>query len=239
MIGIIPCRYQSTRFPGKPLADIGDKPMMWHVYHQALKARELEKVYIATDDFRIADTCAHFKMNVLMTSKEHLTGTDRIAECANELSSEFFVNIQGDEPFISPESIDSVARALRESDERVSATNAFAKIFDEDTINSPNVVKVILSKANNAIAFSRSPIPYGLHQKPTYLRQLGLYAFKRAALTTFTKREQGPLEMCEAVEMLRFIENGDTVRMVEVEESGLAVDTPEDLHLANKYFEGL
>lgn len=240
MIGIIPCRFKSTRFPGKPLADIGDQPMMWHVYQQASKASELDDVYIATDDFRIEDTCKHLGMNVLMTKSTHLTGTDRVAECAEQLNAEAYVNIQGDEPFIDPDSIDAIARALRESDEEsVMATNAYSIINDPEDIACPNVVKVITGLDGCAMAYSRSPIPYGQLQKATYRRQLGLYAFRKAALEAFTKRDQGPLEKVESVEMLRYIEYGDKVKMVEVVESGIAVDTPEDLAHANAHYEAL
>ncbi len=237
MIGIIPCRYQSTRFPGKPLADIGDKPMMWHVYQQAQQASELEDVYIATDDFRIEATCKQLDIKVLMTGKAHQTGTDRVAECARILDAEAVVNIQGDEPFIDPESINKVARALKQADSTVFATNGYSRIEDPAAVASPNVVKVVLSVTGLALAYSRAPIPYPLRKEPVYLRQLGLYAFRRDALEAFTSRAQGPLEQVESVEMLRFVEYGNAVQMVEVTESGIAVDTPEDLRLANQYYE--
>lgn len=230
VVGIIPCRYKSVRFPGKPLADINGKPMMWHVYQQAAKARSLSAVYIATDDDRIADSCKSLGLNVLMTRSDHSTGTDRVAECANFLSAEFYVNIQGDEPMIDPEAIDAVAEAIRDCvDPQVMASNAYVPITSPCDAVDTNIVKVLLAKDSSALAYSRLPIPYPKGGAVTYLRQLGLYAFRKSGLLLFAEHTPGPVEDAEGVEMLRFLEHGYRVRMVEVHDESIPVDTESDL----------
>jgi 3-deoxy-manno-octulosonate cytidylyltransferase (CMP-KDO synthetase) len=233
---VIPCRYQSSRFEGKPLALIGDKPMMWHVYQQASKANSIDEIHIATDDERIATVCRELGLNFLMTSSSHLTGTDRVAECARMLDAEIIVNIQGDEPFILPESIDAVTFALSKSEiPNLAATNGYSLIEDPEDVPDPCVVKVLFSSMQLALAYSRLPIPLAFRQTHPHYRQLGLYAFRREALEFFSKCPQGPIEAAESVEMYRFVEHDKPVLMVEVTESGIAVDTPSDLHEARLY----
>jgi 3-deoxy-manno-octulosonate cytidylyltransferase (CMP-KDO synthetase) len=235
---VIPCRFQSSRFEGKPLATIGDKPMMWHVYQQVLKASSIDVAYIATDSRKISDACDELGMKWIMTSDQHLTGTDRVAECARGLEADVIVNVQGDEPFILPESIDAVTRSLIES--RISglaATNGYSVIDSEDDVNDTGVVKVIFTASNLAMSYSRLPIPLGFRQKEGHYRQLGLYAFHKDALEFFASTEQGPVEAAESVEMYRFVEHDKPVLMVRVEESGVAVDTPSDLYKARRIYE--
>lgn len=237
---VIPCRYQSSRFEGKPLALIGDKPMMWHVYQQARKAATIDEVHIATDNAAIAAACDELGMKWIMTSDKHLTGTDRVAECARLLEADVIVNVQGDEPFILPESIDAVTKALLES--RISglaATNGYGVIEDEEDVTDQGVVKVIFSASGLALSYSRLPIPLGFRQKAGHFRQLGLYAFHREALEFFAATPQGAIEACESVEMYRFVEHDRPVLMVGVEESGIAVDTPADLFKARQHYEKL
>jgi len=235
---VIPCRFQSSRFEGKPLATIGGKPMMWHVYQQALKANLIDVAYIATDNHEIADTCTELGMQWLMTSDRHLTGTDRVAECANELDADIFVNVQGDEPFILPESIDAVTRALLDSDvPGLAAANGFSMIDSLEDANDTGVVKVISSVSGLALSYSRLPIPFPFRQSAPFCRQLGLYAFHKDALNFFAATNQGPIEAAESVEMYRFIEHDRPVLMVRVEESGVAVDTPADLYKARMIFD--
>jgi 3-deoxy-manno-octulosonate cytidylyltransferase (CMP-KDO synthetase) len=237
---VIPCRYQSSRFEGKPLATIGGKPMMWHVYHQALKASSIEDVHIATDDERIAAACRDLGLNFLMTSPSHLTGTDRVAECARQLDADVIVNVQGDEPFILPESIDAVTLALLNSGiPGLAATNGFSRIDDPEDVKDPCVVKVLFSRQRLALAYSRLPIPLAFRQTHPHYRQLGLYAFRRGALDFFANCPQGPIEAAESVEMFRFVEHDQPVLMVEVEESGIAVDTPADLYEARLHCESI
>lgn len=237
---VIPCRYQSSRFEGKPLATIGDKPMMWHVYQQACKARSIDEVHIATDDERIAAACREHGLNFLMTSSSHLTGTDRVAECARQLDADVIVNVQGDEPFILPESIDAVTEALLHSDiPSLAATNGYSRIDDAEDIPDPCVVKVLFSARRLALAYSRLPIPLAFRQPHPHYRQLGLYAFRREALEFFANCPQGPIEAAESVEMFRFVEHDRPVLMVEVAESGIAVDTPADLYEARLHYQNM
>jgi len=236
-IAIIPCRYQSSRFEGKPLALIGEKPMMWHVYQQAISAKSITEAWIATDNAQIESVCRELGLNVLMTSAEHATGTDRVAECAKNIEADIYVNIQGDEPFILPESIDAVALALAESRiPDLAATNGCSFIADEAELTDQCVVKALFSASNLALAYSRLPIPMSYRAPACYYRQLGLYAFHRHALEYFANTPQGPVERSESVEMYRLVEHGLKVLMVEVAESGIAVDTPADLYRARLQF---
>jgi len=230
VVGIIPGRYKSTRFPGKPLADICGKPMIWHVYQCAIKATLLNEVYVATDDKRIEKVCNKLNLNVILTSDSHPTGTDRVAECSTMIEADYYVNIQGDEPMISPKSIDDVTKAiLAERDKNVMATNAFSLIQDFSEIDDKGVVKVVMSNSDLALAYSRLPIPYSKKNIP-YYKQLGLYAFKKKGLDVFYGSDILPLESSEMVEMLRFLENDYDIRMVQVQDDSVSVDTKEDLY---------
>lgn len=236
-VAIIPCRFQSSRFEGKPLALIGTKPMMWHVYNQALKASSIDKVYIATDDIRISTVCDELSLNWIMTSNQNATGTDRVAECSIQLEADVFVNIQGDEPFILPESIDAVVNSLINSKvSNLAASNGYSILTHGEKVNDENVVKVILSSSNLALAYSRQSIPASFRQPIQRFRQLGLYAFYRDSLEFFSSTKQGPIELAESVEMYRFVENDRRVLMVNVADSGIAVDTPADLFEARNFY---
>ena len=235
---VIPCRYQSSRFEGKPLATIGDKPMMWHVYQQTCKATSIHEVYIATDNKEIGAMCDQLGMKWIMTSDQHLTGTDRVAECARMLDADVIVNVQGDEPFILPESIDAVTNQLLTSTiPGLAATNGFGLIESEEEVNDQGIVKVVFSSSSLALAYSRLPIPLAFRKKTSRYRQLGLYAFHKNALEFFAATLQGPVEEAESVEMYRFIEHDKPVLMVRVEESSIAVDTPADLYKARQIYE--
>ena len=237
---IIPCRFQSSRFEGKPLATIGGKPMMWHVYQQVAKAASIEVAYIATDNADIGKVCDELGMRWIMTSDRHVTGTDRVAECTRKLDAEVIVNVQGDEPFILPESIDAVTNALLQSPvQGLAATNAYSVIESEEEVNDQGVVKVIFSSSSRALAYSRLPIPLAFRNLGTHYRQLGLYAFHRDALEFFATTGQGPIEQAESVEMYRFVEHDKPVLMVRVKESGVAVDTPADLYKARQIYDKL
>jgi len=231
IVGIVPCRYGAVRFPGKSLADIHGKPMMWHVYQQALKAESLDEVFIATDDQRILDACDGLGLNTILTSTEHATGTDRLAECATIIDSDIYVNVQGDEPMIVPEAIDRVARGILESDDSdMLAANGFNDIHVATDVIDTNVVKVIIDIKGRALAYSRQPIPYPKDGPVQYHRQLGLYAFRKLGLETFSAKQPGPVEAAEGVEMLRFLEHGYSIKMVRVpDDDGIPVDTPSDL----------
>ncbi|MEJ8639073.1 3-deoxy-manno-octulosonate cytidylyltransferase [Streptomyces sp. MS2.AVA.5] len=227
-VAVIPCRWGASRFPGKPLARLGDKPLLWHVHQRCLEAKRLDGAVVATDDERIEAACRQLGIECIRTG-EHLTGTDRVAEVAERLPAEAYINVQGDEPFISPTAIDAISEALEYLPSGALAANAYTELADVGAVLDHNVVKVVVSAQGEALMFSRQPIPYPKGERPKYLRQLGLYGFTGPALQRFRQLQQGPLERAEGVEMLRFVEHGHAVQMIPVEDDGVAVDTPEDL----------
>jgi 3-deoxy-manno-octulosonate cytidylyltransferase (CMP-KDO synthetase) len=230
ILGVIPARFKSSRFPGKPLADIHGKPMIAHVYENAMKVSQFDKVLVATDDERIASECTKHKMQFVMTSAEHKTGTDRVAEVAEKHAADFYVNIQGDEPLVSPDTIESAIQPVISSTD-FDAINLMTEIRDSSDVVNSTVPKVVVNIKNEAIFFSRSPIPYPKNKRPKYYKQVCVYVFKRDALKRFVSLERGPIEQSEDIEMLRFLENRMTVRMVEVHEDSVAVDTVADLEI--------
>lgn len=242
-IGIIPARYASTRFPGKPLVDIAGKSMIQRVYEQA--GRALDTVYVATDDERIYKSVQQFGGKVVMTSENHKSGTDRCSEAANRIEKienktfDVVLNIQGDEPFIDPSQLELVKSCFKKADTQI-ATLVKAIKTSEDIFN-PNRPKVIINKNLEAIYFSRSPIPYIRNKEQpewlkahTFYMHIGLYAYRKDILHKITKLPQSLLENAESLEQLRWIENGYkiTVRITEFE--SLGIDTPEDLETARK-----
>ena len=237
-IGIIPCRYQSSRFPGKTLALINGKPMMWHVYQRALESNVLDEVYIATDDDRIVKVADEYELNVVMTSNQHDTGTDRVAEVAGKIQADYYINIQGDEPFIDPEAIKAVTLGIVNcKDASVVASNAYSLLENTADILSTNIVKVIMNIGSSAMSYSRNPIPYPQSGSATYYRQLGLYGFTKKGLEMFNTSSAGPIENAEQVEMYRLIEYGFKVLMVETKDDSISVDTKHDLIRVQKIFE--
>ena len=229
VVGVIPCRYQSKRFPGKPIALICGKPLVYHVWRQARQAKLLDRVLVATDDNRIFDVCSGFGMNVTLTSDAHETGTDRVAEVAERIAGDVLVNVQGDEPLIEPSCIDSVVVELQKSNDEM-VTNAYSVITDLNDIANKNIVKVVTSINNYALTYSRSVIPYSKDSRTIYKRQFGLYAMRRNAILKFPLFSRGYLERAEEIEMFRFVENDYRVRMVEVADSrSISVDVPDDI----------
>lgn len=237
-IGIIPARYASTRFPGKPLADIKGKPMVQRVYEQASKV--LPVVYVATDDERIYNAVKLFGGNAVMTSAEHKSGTDRCSEAVRKAELEreevydVVVNIQGDEPFIAPEMLLKVMSCFNDAKTDIST---LVKPFnaDEDIFN-PNSPKVVVGANSFALYFSRSVVPYlrGVdqkewHQKHTYLKHIGLYAYRTKVLHQLTQLPMGTLEVAESLEQLRWLENGYSIKVERTEHQSIGIDTPEDL----------
>ena len=229
IIGVIPARYASSRFPGKPLADIHGKPMIWWVYRQALKVKDFNgEIYVATDDERIEQVCKMYDMNVIMTSDTHSTGTDRVAEVAQKIEADFYINIQGDEPLLSPEIISKAIPPLHE--ENVYVTNLMSKIIDPIEFINPTIPKVLVNNENIGIFLTRAAVPYpkGSIEYDIH-KQVCVYGFKKSALLFFSKQPRGRLEKIEDIEILRFIENGYKVKYVEVENDSIAVDTLNDL----------
>jgi 3-deoxy-manno-octulosonate cytidylyltransferase (CMP-KDO synthetase) len=237
--GIIPARFASTRFPGKPLAMVAGKPMIQRVYEQSVKAVSLNDVFVATDDSRIEKAVSGFGGSVIMTSEKHKSGTDRCMEAVEklELAGKIFdavINIQGDEPFIEPESIETVAGLFSDPDVQI-ATLAKEIARIEDLFN-PNVNKVIIDKQGNAIYFSRHPIPFmkdrdqsAWIENHTYLKHLGIYGYRTSVLRQITRLGISGLEKAESLEQLRWIENGYRIRVGISRFDSIAVDTPEDL----------
>jgi 3-deoxy-manno-octulosonate cytidylyltransferase (CMP-KDO synthetase) len=241
ILGVIPARFQSSRFPGKALARIGAKTMLEHVYERASQARYLHKVLIATDDARIAETARGFGALVRMTRNDHVSGTDRVAEAASPENAELIVNIQGDEPLIDPAAIDAAILPLVDDTSAPMGTLK-KRIEDEREITDPNVVKVVTDRSDNAIYFSRCAIPYvreGDSQaaRMVHYKHIGLYVYRRDFLMSYSDLPVGPLERAERLEQLRALENGYAIRVVETDYESLGVDTPEDLERVSKLYE--
>ena len=228
-VAVIPARYKSSRFPGKPLADIFGKPMVWWVYQQCLKTKMITDVYVATDDERIYEECKKQEMNVIMTSSSNPTGTDRVAEASYSIEGDVFINVQGDEPIISPQMIDQLAVIFEDAD--VYYASLMNEITDDKEIKSPNVVKVVTDKNGYAMYFSRSVIPSNIKDgkiAKTY-RHVGIYAYKKDFLKEIRNTQQSELELGEGIEPLRMLELGYKIKMGKTTFSSIGVDTPEDL----------
>lgn len=229
IIGVIPSRYESSRFPGKPLADICGKPMIYWVYNQVAKVTEFDEIYVATDDERIEAVCKQYNMNVIMTSSEHQTGTDRLGEVAQKIEADFYVNIQGDEPMIEPETIQKIVD-YKLSHPETEVINTITPIKEEFEITLNTCVKVVTNAQDDGVYLSRSPIPYPKKgQDITYFKHLGLYGLSREALLFFATAERTKLEQIEDIEMLRFVENHINIKFVTVDSSTIAVDRKEDV----------
>jgi 3-deoxy-manno-octulosonate cytidylyltransferase (CMP-KDO synthetase) len=240
ILGVIPARFASSRFPGKVLATISSKPMLQHVYERASMARYLASTIIATDDERVAAVARSFGGRVRMTRADHLSGTDRVAEVASAEDAAIVVNIQGDEPLIDPDAIDAAILPLVHEDS-VDMATLKKRIEDVREITDPNVVKVVTAANGDAIYFSRSAIPYvrdpeGAPATP-YFKHIGLYVYRREFLLGYSHMPVGPLESAERLEQLRALENGHTIRVVETEYESIGVDTPGDLARVNRLFE--
>lgn len=235
IIGIIPARYNSSRFPGKPLVDIAGKSMIETVYNAVKSCKLINKVVIATDDQRIFDAAEAFGAEVMMTSVNHKSGTDRCAEVINKLveKKEVFdiaINIQGDEPFIKVDQINCLIEGITKND--VQICTLAKKIEKTDQINDSNVVKVVKSNTGKALYFSRYPIPFvrdNTNNFPEYFKHIGIYAFKAAVLQEVSLLKQSPLEISESLEQLRWLENDYSIQIQETQFENQGIDTPEDL----------
>ncbi len=235
-LGIIPARYASTRFPGKPLVDILGKSMIQRVFEQVQKAKLMDKVIVATDDQRIFEHVVAFGGAVQMTKTDHLSGTDRCAEIAANLAEfDLVVNIQGDEPFIDPSQIDQLIQLLHDRQDFDVATLA-KKIKEEEELFSPNVVKLIWTRTQQAIYFSRNPIPFVRNAareawlaQQDYYKHIGIYAFRRTELLTLAALAPSRLEQAESLEQLRWLENGYRIGIGITKLESIGIDTPEDL----------
>jgi len=240
VIGIIPARYSSTRFEGKVLADIGGKSMIQHVWEKAKEAKILDDLIIACDEEIVAKAARSFGAKVVLTSKGHASGTDRIAEVVNPLDVKVIVNIQGDEPLIQPVMIEKAARALLEDKSLVMAT-LMKKIDDPAIINDPHVVKVVVDSNNFALYFSRAAIPYRAINseinQPVYFKHIGLYSYTKDFLFTYKQLPVSVLERTECLEQLRVLQEGFRIKVIETEHDTVGVDTPDDLEKVRAYLE--
>ena len=241
-VGIIPARYASTRFPGKPLAILGGKPVIQRVYEQVSKV--LENVYVATDDNRISDAVEAFGGKVIMTSPNHKSGTDRIEEAVSKIEESFdvVINIQGDEPFIHESQIKTVCSCFDDPATMIATlARPFTSQADFKDIENPNSPKLVCDNNGFAMYFSRSIIPYIRGKKPSewtseygYLKHIGLYAYRRNVLSEITKLPQSTLELAESLEQLRWLQNGYRIKVGLADIETIGIDTPEDLSKAEE-----
>lgn len=241
ILGIIPARYASSRFPGKPLIDLAGKSMIRRVYEQAGKASKLGKVVVATDDERIADEVKNFGGEFVMTSDQHRSGTDRCAETVKKVAGNWdaVINIQGDEPFIQPEQINLLASLFE--DETVQIGTLVKKLSDPSDLDNPNTMKVVLDVKGNGMYFSRSPIPFVRSaekkdwlQEHFFYKHIGIYGYRTKVLEELTQLAPGKLEQAESLEQLRWLENGYAIRTAFTELETISIDVPEDLEKLKK-----
>lgn len=242
-IAIIPARYSSTRFPGKPLALIHGKPMIQRVYQQAKQCPQLTQVVVATDDERIEQCVKNFGGQVVMTSDQHQSGTERCAEAASLIDGSFthVINVQGDEPFIQNSQIELLCNALKSSRTRIATL--IKKISRKEELFNPNVVKVTTDAAGRALYFSRSPIPHFRNaaendwvQLSNYYKHIGIYGYEKSTLNEIVKLPSSELEKAEALEQLRWLVNGYAIQTALTDEETISIDTPEDLIQAEKIY---
>jgi 3-deoxy-manno-octulosonate cytidylyltransferase (CMP-KDO synthetase) len=228
-LAVIPARWKSTRFPGKPLADIAGRPMIAWVWDQAKKAKTIDRVVLATDDDKIADYCRTHDMEVVMTSPDHQTGSDRLAEVARKVKADIYVNVQGDEPLIEPEAIDTVTRCLMDALKRgIEVSTGYVEKAEDNELDNPSVGHLVPTVDGCVMAMSRFPIPFPMAEKMQRTRHVGLYAFTGAALQRYATWERGPVERAESIELLRFLEHGERVACVPVPPGSIGVDHPAD-----------
>ena len=237
-VAVIPARWASTRLPGKPLVDLCGKPMIQRVYERVAQAECFDRVLVATDDARIRDVVAGFDGEVVMTAVDHPTGTDRIAEAVSGLDCDVVVNVQGDEPFVQLATLEALVNEMTHGDWEMGTAATF--IEDASQVADPNVVKVVVNGDGAALYFSRSAIPFQREPggvPPAYLRHIGLYAYRRSFLERFVAAEPSALEQAEQLEQLRALHIGARIKVIEVDEPGMGIDTPDDVARAIAYIE--
>ncbi len=236
VFGIIPARYGSTRFPGKPLTPILGKPMFWHVFQRARQCPEMEQVVLATDSRRIAEAADTHQVPFVMTRPDHPSGTDRVLEAADHLGlpeTAVVINIQGDEPALHPEMLSELVRPF--AAENVQVATLISRMDPAQRMDRDQV-KVVVNHAGDALYFSRAAIPHARDDQPaTYFRHIGLYAFRMTALRRFVALGPGRLEQTEKLEQLRLLENGIPIRTVETRHQSLGVDRPEDVAIVSRW----
>jgi len=245
-LAIIPARYDSSRFPGKPLAPVAGKPMIQHVIERVRQATRVARALVATDDERIRHAVEGFGGEAVLTRRDHRSGTERIAEVAAHVAAPLYLNVQGDEPLIHPAALDELVQIFDDDPEVQVATLAIALGEARDVLD-PNIVKVVLDFDGNALYFSRAPIPWVREpaaggrlagSSPRHFKHLGVYAFRREALLEFPTLPPGELERTEQLEQLRWLENGWRIRVAETSYDSVSVDVPEDLARVEKLLGG-
>lgn len=239
IVAIIPARYHSSRFPGKPLADLCGRPMIWWVYNQVKKVSEISEVYVATDDERIEKVCKEYEINVVMTRSDHGTSTERVNEVAHKIKSDLYIVINGDEPLIDPQIIKAII-PTKEITLDFYVGNLMTEISRPSEVVDFTNIKVVTDEESNALFMSRSPIPYPksfIDYK--YYKHVGVLIYSRSALEFFAATPKGYNEKIEDVNELRFIEHGKKLKMIEVEAHSLSVDTPKDLEFVKTIIKGM
>ena len=237
VLAVIPARYASTRFPGKPLAMLGGRPMIQHVVERVRQSKTVSRVVVATEDERIRSAVQGFGGEAIMTRSDHRCGTDRVAEVSAHIPAEIYVNVQGDEPLISPDTIDAIVTAMLD-DPAVQIATPCIEISEPKDVMDPNIVKVVLDFDGNALYFSRAPIPWVRDATSgiavSHWKHLGLYAFRHSALVEYPTLPPGQLEPVEQLEQLRWLENGFRIRVVETVHDAVSVDVPADAERVEK-----
>lgn len=239
VVGIIPARYQSSRFPGKPLADICGKPMIWWVCQQVRKVQAIERVYVATDDERIRTVCQQFGIDVVMTSPHHPTAFSRVCELSKEVDADFYIVINGDEPLINPEHIARVIPTDTDRPNEKIAINTIAPMHSPAEVNDSSNIKVVFDKNQRALYMSRTPIPYPNKRIDfCYWKHVGITCLSKAMVEAYSKMPKGEFESIEGIDHLRIIDAGETMRFVKIEQGEtLSVDTPMDIEKVRKIIE--
>ncbi|MEQ6124182.1 3-deoxy-manno-octulosonate cytidylyltransferase [Pseudotenacibaculum sp. MALMAid0570] len=237
IIAMIPARYSATRFPGKLMKDLGGKPVIVRTYEATKKTMLFDEVYVVTDSEIIYETVSKNGGKAIMSQKEHDCGSDRIAEAVEHMNVDIVINVQGDEPFIDEVSLRKLIQVFGEDQNKgIDLASLKVQIKNEEEIQNPNNVKVIVDQEDFAMYFSRSPIPFVRNKEieVKHYKHIGVYAFRKQALTDFYYTEKTPLELAESIEGIRYLEVGKRIKMVETESSVIGIDTPEDLEKAKE-----
>jgi 3-deoxy-manno-octulosonate cytidylyltransferase (CMP-KDO synthetase) len=234
-IAVIPARYASVRFPGKLMQMLAEKTIINTTYQNTIATNLFDDVLVVTDNDIIYNEIKNNNGNVIMSSQQHESGSDRIAEAIEDIDCDVVLNIQGDEPFVDKQALQSLLNAFNDS--TVKVASLMHKIFEQPDVENPNNVKVVVDKNSNALLFSRSVIPFIRDKNVTaeYYKHIGIYAYRKDVLIQFTKWKQTPLELAEKLEQLRYLENGISIKMILTEHTSIGIDTPEDLELARQY----
>lgn len=232
-IGVIPARYDSSRLPGKPLISIRGKPLIQRVYQKVSKSKLLDSVLVATDDQRVKELMGNLGGEVKLTSRNHRTGSDRVAEAIRGIACDIVLNIQCDEPFLDPRMVDDLIRLMKKEKDLKMATLAY-KIKDPELIYDPNIVKVVLDRRNFALYFSRMPVPFQRSDgkspsKSSFYEHIGVYGFRKSFLLKFAQLPRSPLEMTERLEQLRVLENGYKIKVLVTKYNSRAINSYSDL----------